>query len=165
MKFKFRPSKPLIIAVCYIVLVALLYNVVSGVIFPDEDDTAMYTEFVEKNGDLLVKLAENAMDPQMHTGILGSEEVKDMMAKGAINSVSAQAGGALFSVSYFMPDITLSLFYAPDGQFTFGSTLNTEVWTQVEASDSYERWINGTSYLVATRLNENFFLMEALLPE
>lgn len=165
MKLKFKPSKPLIIAVCYILLVAVLYGVVNDVLFPDEEDTAMYAEFVEANGELLIKLAENAADPQMHTGILETEEVKDMMAKGAINSVSAQAGGALFSVSYFMPDISLSLFYSPDGQFTFGSTLDATVWTQVEASDSYERWVNGTSYIVANRLNENFFLMEALLPE
>ena len=164
MKLKFRPSKPLIVAVCYILLVAVLYNVVNGVLFPDEEDTAMYTEFVETNGELLKKLAENAADPQVHTGILETEEVKDMMAKGAINSVSAEADGALFSVSYFMPDVTLSLFYSPSGQFTFSSTLDATVWTQVEASDSYERWINGTSYLVANRLNENFFLIEALLP-
>lgn len=161
---KMNPAaKNMIQLLSYIVLMIGMWTVIGLVAFPKPTTVERLTDYVQKNENVLIQVADNAMDENVNPGIMTSVDVLEILGTEHISEVTAVENRAIFTIE---SDETpsegwLHLIYLPDGQYAF-RTDHPEEWKSMPVEEKNTlRWEDADGgYVNVVRLTDRFFLEE-----
>ena len=158
---KMNPAaKNMIQLLSYIVLMIGMWAVIGMVAFPKPSTVERMTDYVKQNENVLVQVAENAMDENVNPGIMTSVDVLKILGEEHVAEVIPSENGAIFIVSDkdASESTALQIVYLPDGQYAFTREGD---WTAASPDKNGTlRWVSGNTIVAVNKLTDHFFLEE-----
>ena len=158
---KMNPAaKNMIQLLSYIVLMIGMWAVIGMVAFPKPSTVERMTDYVKQNENVLVQVAENAMDENVNPGIMTSVDVLKILGEEHVAEVIPSENGAIFVISDkdASESTALQIVYLPDGQYAFTREGD---WTAASPDKNGTlRWVSGNTIVAVNKLTDHFFLEE-----
>ena len=148
----------------YLLLLIVLWYAIGMVAFPKPSREERLKAYVGKHQNLLIQVAENAMDEDQWTGIRNTVEVMELLKEENISDVLPYEQGAAFMIAPAKSSIQVQarILYLPDGQYAMNVAGD---WHSAEVEkDGALRWEDGAGgYVRALRLADGFYLEDICL--